>query len=257
MKKTIAILLACLMVGALFVGCGTQTEEPTTQLPPQTTAPTEIKSTEEITEEATEEVDEEFGYNKFLYAAQIERYYLALSEGWDEATCIENGISSLVPNYYAGDALENIGFTFIDFDNDGTMELVIGAIENADEDPTVLEIWTMKNDEAVSLAQSNARSKYYLQYDSEVGNWSIGYEANNSADNYCVLFMMITEGELVVTQGITYDAAANAENPWFMTYDADWDVTNDEPTDEVMANAVIETGRFIYVVAEYTPYSAY
>ena len=157
MKKALLTLLVCLLTVALFVGCASDatTETSTTGA----TTPTETKPTEEI----TEKTEEDLGYSKNLYAAQIERYFLAVSEKWDEGSCLENGISPLVSYYYEGNALENVGYTFIDFDNNGTSELVIGAIMNADVDPIVFEIYTLKNDEAVSLAQSGSRKRYFLQ----------------------------------------------------------------------------------------------
>ena len=258
MKKTLMTLLVILLTVALFVGCGeaqpdvtTATTQPTTE----TTAPSESQTTEEPTEEPTAETEMDYYAN--AYAEQIERYHTALAEQWDEGAYIQNEMSALAMHYYEGTALENVGYTFIDLDNNGVRELIIGAILNAEEDPAVLELWTLKDEVPTMLAQGSSRNRYYLQYDAEVDLWSLANEAESSATNHAVYFLQIYEGELNITQGIIYDAAANEENPWFMTYDLDWDVSNDTPTDEEMANAVIDTGRFIYIAVDYIPYSQY
>ena len=66
---------------------------------------------------------------------------------------------------------------------------------------------------------------------------------------------MLIEGKLEVTQGILFHAAADEENPWFMTYDLDWDASNDEPIDEEMANAIMDNNRMYYTALEYIPYT--
>ena len=64
-------------------------------------------------------------------------------------------------------------------------------------------------------------------------------------------------GEFQVIQGVIFDAAANENAPWFMTYDLDWDVSNDTPVDEKTANAVMNAGRKLYTAVEYFPYCLY
>jgi len=65
---------------------------------------------------------------------------------------------------------------------------------------------------------------------------------------------MLNEGKFEVMQGIVFDAAADEENPWFMAYDLDWDVSNDEPIDADTANAILESNRNLYTPLELFPY---
>ena len=58
-------------------------------------------------------------------------------------------------------------------------------------------------------------------------------------------------------QGIVFDASADEQNPWFLAYDLDWDVSNDTPVDEETANAILETNRIHYTALEYFPYIYY
>ena len=68
---------------------------------------------------------------------------------------------------------------------------------------------------------------------------------------------MLSDGKFEIVQGILFDAAADEQNPWFMIYDFDGDVTNDMPIDEETATAILESHRVHYAVADYFSYSVY
>ena len=281
-KRLVCLILAFLMT-VMLAGCGIfsenesaattpvaiETEAPvtaTTEMPtePATEAPTEIPTeapTEPIVEETEAPAVYEEGtagyYIHQVYEAQIRRYYVALSEQWEEGKYYENDMSALPYYYYEGDPLENVGFGFVDLDNDGSWELVIGGILNAEKDPSVFEIWTLVNGEPVMLAQGGYRNRYVLQYVEEDGMWYVVNEASNSAFSHATYYLMLEEGKFQVVQGILFDAVANEQNPWFMTFDLDWDASNDEPIDEATANAVVEANRKHYTALEYFPYSSF
>ena len=278
MKKIALLLTVVLLLAMLLVGCDTSaaTEPQTTEAPAttavETAAPTEAATeapteaaTEAPTEAATEATteattDEGDAYSYYIdeaYAEQIGRYYTALSEKWDEGKYFENELSALPAYYYEGNPLENVGFGFVDLDNDGSLELVIGAILNAEKDPAVFEIWTLVDGEPVMLAQGGSRNRYILQYVEEDGMWYVVNEGSNGAANNATYYLMLSEGKFEVVQGIVYDAFVNEENPWFMAYDLDWDTSNDEPIDEETANAILETNWKFYTALEYIPYSSY
>ena len=268
MKKT-SFWIAILLIAALLVGCGpdanvetTPTEEPTTA---ETEAPTEAPTetpTEAPTEAPTEEEvhyegDASSYYIDVVYAEQIERYYTALTEQWDDGKYFENNMSHLPISYYKDNPLNNVGFGFVDLDNDGRWELIIGAILNAEKDPAVFEIWTQVDGKPVMIAQGGSRNRYVLEYVEEDNMWYVVNEAANGAANSATYYLMLMEGELKVMQGILFDAMADAENPWFMTYDMDWDVSNDDPIDEDMANSILQTNRSHYTALEMFPYILY
>lgn len=281
MKKINVFWLVILMIAALLVGCGSaatpettptepsatvETEEVTevstetpTEAPTEATteAPSEDASDESTEDEVVYEGDASSYYIDNVYAEQIERYYTALAEKWDEGKYLENGMSIVSSYYYQGNPLENVGFAFEDLDNDGRWELIIGAILNAEEDPSIFEIWTLVDDKPVMVAQGGSRNRYILQFVEEDNMWYVAYEGSNGAANHATYYMMLIEGELQVMQGIMFDAAADEANPWFMTYDLDWDVSNDEPIDEETANAILETNCGHYTALEYFPYIFY
>ena len=193
-------------------------------------------------------------YIEEVYAKQIGRYYIPLVERWGEGRYFENGLSALPASYYEGDPLENVGFGFVDLNNDGDLELVIGAIRDADIHPYVFEIWTLVDEKPVMLAQGSARNRYALQYEEENDAWYVANEASNSAFNFATYYLMLEDGQFEVVQGVVVDAEANAQNPWFMAYDLDWDVSNDTPIDEETAVAIQESNRKLYTAIEYFPY---
>lgn len=260
-KKFFALLLTVLLLGTFLVGCSTA-DEPLQDADTDEVVGSDVSNGDSVGTDVNDGADVNDGgatssYVDEAYAAQIERYYVALSEKWDEGKYFENGMSALPYYYYEGNPLENVGFGYIDLDNDGQQELVIGAIQNSDKDPAVFEIWTLVDGKPVMLAQGGSRNRYVLQYVEEDGMWYVANEGSNSAANHVTYYFMLNEGKFEVVQGVLFDATADAQNPWFLTYDTDWDVSNDMPIDEATANAILDSNRVHYIAAEYYPYSYY
>ena len=266
MNKHILSFISLLLMVALITGCGnaaevetTATEAPATEqatistetsVTEQTTAPNETEAEEDIVYEG----DAATYYIDVAYTEQIARYSTALAERWEESRYFENGLSALPYYYYEGNPLDNVGFGFVDLDNDGCWELIIGAILNAEKDPAVFEIWTLVDGDPVMLAQGGSRNRYVLQYVEEDNMWYVVNEASNSAFNSATYYLMLNEGKFEVVQGIVFDASADEQNPWYLTYDLDWDVSNDAPIDEETAMAILESNRKHYTALEYFPY---
>ena len=269
MKRYVLLFVSVLLVMAMLAGCGKAADAETTgtealateqatvsteaPVPEQTIVPNETEAEEDIVYEG----DASSYYIDVAYHEQIGRYHTALSEKWDEGKYFENNMSALPYYYYGGNPLENVGFGFADLDNDGYWELIIGAIYNAEQDPAVFEIWTLKDGEPVLLLQAGSRNHYVLQYIEEDRMWYVVNECANGAANHATYYLMLREGKLEVVQGIVFDALADEESPWFMTYDLDWDTSNDVPIDEATAEAILESNRKHYTALEYFPYIFY
>lgn len=269
MNKHFFSFISLLLAVVMLSGCGnasgaeaTETEAPAAE---QATVSTEAPVTEQTTVSSETEAEEDIVYEgdassyyiDVAYPEQIGRYYTALSEKWDEGKYFENNMSALPYYYYEGNPLENVGFGFVDLDNDGRWELIIGAIMNAEQDPAVFEIWTLVDGEPVMLVQGGSRNRYALQYVEEDRMWYVVNEGSGSAFNHATYYLMLSEGKLEVVQGIVFDASADEQNPWFMTYDLDGDTSNDEPIDEATASAILESNRKHYTALEYFPYIFY
>lgn len=272
MKKNYVCYIAIALICAMIMGCGASGETHIS-VPESTAAETDASTgvgnvvSDEASTAATDETvpgeteedivyegDAATYYIDVAYHEQIGRYHAALTEKWDEGKYFENELSSLPFYYYEGNPLENVGFGFADLDNDGRWELIIGAILNAERDPAVFEIWTLVDGEPVLLLQGGTRNRYVLQYVEEDQMWYIVNEGSNGAASHVTYYLMLSEGKLVVVQGVMFDAFADEENPWFLTYDLDGDVSNDVPIDEETANAILDTNRKYYTALEYFPY---
>lgn len=263
MRKITLFMIIAFLLAAFLTGCN----KPATTEPQATVTPTDAPA-EGPSETATEanpseeedivyEGDASSYYIDVAYGNQIGRYHTALVEKWNEDQYIENGMCEVLAAYYDGNPLENVGFGFVDLDNDGYWELIIGAIQDAETEPAVFEIWTLMNGEPVMVVQASAKRQYTLQYVEEDNAWYVAGEEVDTVFRHATYFLKLNEGMLEVMQGIVYDAEADEKNPWFMTYDMDWDVSNDEPIDEEMANAILDSNRKHYTALEYFPYIFY
>ena len=251
MARSLLTTLAFLLTLTLLIGCSNPPTE-TESLESSTAA----NATGEVSPAETED-DTTSYYIDVVYEHQIKRYHTAISHQWDMESYWDQEMSSMVVHYYDETPLDNVGFTLMDLDGDSIPELIIGAILGSDRDPLVFEIWTVHNGDPVMLAQSGSHNRYYLQYSEEEDLWSVAYEAENGAANHAVYYLELDEGEFRVIQGIVFDAFASENDPWFMAYDLDWDVSNDIPVDEETATSIMQAGRNIYSALEYLPYSLY
>ena len=130
------------------------------------------------------------------------------------------------------------------------LEPLIGAISGADTDPAVLEIWTVKDGAPVMLAQSHARDKYYVEYLADENAWLIANEGSGGAASSVWFYYALQNGELALMQGVTSESGA-----WYMTYDTDYDVSNDTPSDEAACQEIIDSHTERYTALDYTPYT--
>ena len=247
--------IAILLIMAMLGGCGALDGMQNHETEPSVSAT--VTSTEESTEGGNDNKRDPSYYIEEVYSEQIGRYYTPLWELWDVSKYIENELCVIPSFYYTGNSLENVGFGLVDLDNDGSWELVIGAIMNADTDPSIFEIWTLKNGEPVMLVQGNSDNRYVLQCVEEEQAWYVVSEISINIASYATYYMTLEEGEHKVTEGIVYDAFADEENPWFKACDLDRDTSNDTPIDAKTANEILETNRQFYTAPEYMPYTQY
>lgn len=240
MKKGIAFLL----VLALTVGvcCACTPSGKVTESAPQTA----IQETELPADSMALAVE--------AYTHQLQRYYTALAEKWDEGKYYEHEMSALASYYLEGNPLDNVGFAFADMDKDGDLELMIGAIRNAQQDPAVFEIWTLVNGTPEMLVQSGYRNRYFVEH-CEDGTWLVCNEASNSAANSAWQYYLLEADALNVQQAVVFDAVANEENPWFLASDDDWNTGNDTSIDENTAVSILDGHANAYAIPEYIPFS--
>lgn len=186
------------------------------------------------------------------YAEQIGAYRTALTEQWDQWTYLEQDMSGLAVYYYGADELKKVGYALMDLNMDGIDELVIGA--GNEKDPVIFELWTMNtNGNAVKVLTSQERNRYYLEWHDE-GVYMLEHQGSNNAANFVHCYYTLLGSRLLLQQGIVFDAMADEDNPWFVTYDEDWDTSNDRAIDEELALDIINAYSQKNIVPKYTPF---
>lgn len=271
MRKSTVILLVT--IAALLSGCQNAEEkaettvssaaesldeedaEPAEDEVVEDTEPVEEKNTAaDATETKKEETEDDTKEN--VYKAQMDLVYQALSEQWSIDKYFENDISALIANQYEGTPLDNVGYAFKDLDGDGKDELLISTVSKDASGGMLYDVYTAPNGEVVHLLSGHERNRYYLQW-LEEGTYMIANEASNNAYNSAWYYYSIIEGKLELMQGVVFNAAEDENNPWFLTYDEDWDASNDTHDTDGTAEAIIQAYTNSYTILEYTPFSAY
>ena len=163
MKKLISVILCAALSLAVLTACGSTAAPAPTAEPVQTAEPTAEPTPEPAAEPTPEPVPESISDPLVMYKDVLAVYAQALTDNYGGAELIEKGISLLNMYCYDGNALDNVGYTFLDLDNDGTMELFIGAI-GGDEfvANTVFDFYTYQDGNPVLLLDSLERARCYI-----------------------------------------------------------------------------------------------
>lgn len=273
MKKRFVVLL---MIAAMMIsGCQADKQEPG-MTTPATAEPTiqealeipteENTSAEETIVESTETVPEELPSEApgdvvtndalTVYAEQLNLIHQALTEQWSVDKYFDNDMSHLMANHYDGDALASIGYALLDLDEDGKDELIISAVDKNYAGGMLYDVYSAPNGEVIHVLSGHERNRYYLQ-DMENEGYAIANEASDSAWRSAWYYYSLGEGKLELTQGIIVNVEADADNPWFFTYDEDWDATNDTHDVDGIAESIVEAYTQSYMTLEYIPFSEY
>ena len=202
----------------------------------------------------TEDSDENGSMN--LYKEQLDLVHQALSEEWSVDEYFEHEISSLIAFNNEGNALDHIGYAFEDLDGDGKEELLISAVSRETSGGMLYDVYSTSGEEVIHVLSGHEKNRYYLQ-SLEEGGYMIANEASNTAYNSAWYYYSMSEGKLELSQGVVFDAAADEDQPWFITYDEDWDTSNDTHDVEGLAQSIIEANTKSYTALDYTPFSSY
>lgn len=268
-KKWIALLMAALLLCSM-TGCGSEEkEEPAKEEVSASVDSSEVESSEKetILDAAGNDViseEDEFEYEGDaashyvdVYSGVLGNYYFALKEEWGAEELLSEGMSLLCMDFYGKDAVDQVGYSFLDLDNDGYWELVIGALNGQDSmNKIIFDAYTYKDGTVTQIFCGDARNRYYIELEEEAGYFIVN-EGSAGAMNSCMVCYRYDGNELLPIQSILYDADADPENPWFMGCDDDWDPSNDDPIDEKLATDIIDSYTNRYVLPEYFLFSYY
>lgn len=185
---------------------------------------------------------------KDMYAEVIDKYVTAIEEKWDSNKLEEEDMS---PEYNAvnvatgGDAIDNIGYTFYDVNNDGIDELLIGEIAEGDLKGTVYDIYTMVDREPVHVLSGSARDRYYALEGGLIVNESSSGADDSEWQSYDI---EPNTANLLPQLGVKMDGYEDKDNPWFVNYgdEENWESISEEDFTEYKS-------RFEYIRFDFTP----
>lgn len=149
-------IICLILMAAALCGCGRKIPEP-----PLFTVPEPETALPETTAPETVPDDPDYYINN-VYTEQLREYYTGLTRLWKAEDYGNRGRSPLAASFLQGDPLENVGFLLEDLDGDGTRELLIGAIRNAEEEPLIFELWTLRRDEPELVLRAEEEERYFL-----------------------------------------------------------------------------------------------
>ena len=259
-RQITAMLLAGMMVlGMTACGAKPQTD---TQETPQTQSEdsqaedsqAQAEDTQDDTQPSSEELaeidEEEVDQCIDLYLSVLDQHYQAVSEQWNAEKLAEEGLSPLLTYCYEDDALQNIGYAFLDIDADGSCELFIEPLAGDDfVEQMVFEMYTCKNDEITQVFCGTERDNYYLS-ECEEGAYIISNYASSGAGQTDRDYYTFAENDLVLVQSVSYDATENPDNPWSISGE-DGEVT------EETAQSIIESYESCWIQPSATNFSLY
>ena len=172
------------------------------------------------------------------YEDVLRPYGTAVHEGWDIERLEENGLSPLTVSLE--DPLE-IKLDFIDLGGNGVTEeyaMVLFTVNGESGGADLLGLYVQDGESAKAVVTSGERDLYSLMRDIN-GVYALEEAASGSAFQSGFLYYHVNaDGELLLIEGTVYDAEANADAPWYITHDTDWDVSNDTPCTEEDAAAL-------------------
>lgn len=192
--------------------------------------------------EATDNGNSLKGYPE--YEEIVRKYYQGVSAGWNLQEFNENGLCYLAA--YDSD-LDSIGYCLIDIDNNNICELLIGYIDRNDCPGMFYELYTSVNGEAVPVAMSWERNRYYLCEDDTIAN-----EGSGSAWTSSWSYYDLNAGQLLFRESVFADGYYDEKSPWFYTDTAPYEDYS-SPISEEMADEI--RNGYVYRSIPFIPLS--
>ena len=182
-----------------------------------------------------------------VYQEILDQYDTALIQEWDMQRLVDEGLCYLC-GYYEDPS--EIGYTCIDIDGNGVEELLICQSLQGDEyKGMILDLYTVKDGQAVQILRSEERNRYYLCEDYIIAN-----ESSASALQSQVSFHTLKDGSsLMLIETILYDAYRDEKNPWFYGTTVD----DDSYVSVTEAQAKNRMDAHVYMDISFTPFSEY
>lgn len=179
MRKILLTIIICLISAMLIAGCKEASDAIQTEQPENVTE--DVKEEEDIDEDVAKPEKEDDADQdedivvatdyEAMYAPVFEEVLEAINDGYDfdkEYKYTGNGLSEKIMYPGEGDLHDTVGYLMKDMNEDGIPELLIGSDEKYDDIPprsVIYNLFTIKDDEIVSVFEGWARSCYQMMGD--------------------------------------------------------------------------------------------
>ncbi|MCD7813283.1 MAG: DUF1311 domain-containing protein [Lachnospiraceae bacterium] len=205
----------------------------------------ETEASEKVSGGEGNEESSEASVTGFVQYDEILQLYLTgLNAGWDASGFDENGLCYLTG--YLSSA-EEFGYFLMDVDGDGTEELLVGQVSEAEDayQGMFYDFYTIKEEELVQVTASAERGRFYLCMDG-----TIACEGSSGAFCSSNAFYTFTGTELELTEAVLYDAWEDEENPYFYSTTDEWE-DHSTPISQEEASAILNSHEYLEI-----PYTA-
>lgn len=161
--------------------------------------------------------------DKSPYDAIITNYETAVTYGLDEAQMTEKGLNGMISRCLDQDERAQVGYYVGDLNGDGQEELAIAASSESEYyTGLIFALYTVRDGEAVPLVISGERDRWYYAGEGQLYNVASS-SAMESENCLCT-----ADEELTYLDGVEYNAAMNADNPWLHFTGEAWEYVTEE-----------------------------
>lgn len=161
------------------------------------------------------------------YSEILDMFYQNISTGWKNYSGTGwAGINGTDPkevsfewydsgwSFEEADDLTHTGYQFIDINQDGTMELVVGYISSYDGSAHLCDLYTIYDNQVVHLAGSMTRESFFIGTHQDICGDGSGGAALHGTTYY-----HIEQGKLKAFEEYKYDGYEDEKNPYFYSND--------------------------------------
>ncbi len=177
------------------------------------------------------------------YEIIFDQYRTAINESYSADTLLTNHLSPLIADTV------DIGYAFIDFDQDGSYELIFGDMNNL-SNGEIYDMYAFGEDSILHILSSTNNDKYYVARTESLAKRIVRhYEENEGTFQK---FLYIFDGqELVVDEALRYNE--NGFPVWTNGYEFDGELYFDEAgIDEKIATDILRSLEDIIITPELT-----
>lgn len=188
-----------------------------------------------------------------LYKEELNKHIKAITEKWDANKLENENMSPMYAQISSSDnALNNVGYAYMDINADGIDELFIGEIAEGNWKGIVYDMYTMVDRKPKHVVSGWDRNRYFI-----LDSGFLLYECSDgAASSGSLVYDLVTNSdELFFQFGYKYDEYENKENPWYSSYDNNEDNRQwDNITESEYKDFEVRTSK--HKSFEYIPFSS-